>query len=208
MVKHPLNFLCDNDYRDKCYLDLFIFLVNTNLIAIYIFLVNSFRRPFYPRIPAMDPHFTPLDDRLCFAIYSTSIAINRLYKPVLDEMGITYPQYLVLSALWEKDCQSIGAIADRLSLDSSTITPLVKRLELAGFLRRHRNAVDERQVHVHLTEKAQALKPRTSCFKDMVVAKSGMSMEEMGVLNKDIRRFLAALTEQEHPQAAELAYEI
>jgi DNA-binding MarR family transcriptional regulator len=156
----------------------------------------------------MDPNFTPLDDRLCFAIYSTSIAINRLYKPVLDEMGITYPQYLVLSALWEKDCQSIGAIADRLSLDSSTITPLVKRLELAGFLRRHRNAVDERQVHVHLTEKAMALQPRTSCFKDMVVAKSGMSLEEMGVLNKDIRRFLATLTEQDHPQAAELAYEI
>src|ERR1700709_798647 len=83
--------------------------------------------------------------QLCFSVYSTSIAINRLYKPMLDPLGLTYPQYLVLGALWEEDGQTIGAIADRLSLESSTITPLVKRLEAAGFVSRHRNTADERQ---------------------------------------------------------------
>ncbi len=72
-------------------------------------------------------HDLTLEDQLCFSLYATSMAINRIYKPLLDELGITYPQYLVLSALWEEDGRTVGAIAERLSLDSSTITPLVKR---------------------------------------------------------------------------------
>ena len=76
----------------------------------------------------------PLDAQLCFSLYSTSIAINRLYKPMLDSLGVTYPQYLVLSTLWERDGQTISAIADRLALEPSTITPLMKRLEAAGFV--------------------------------------------------------------------------
>jgi len=68
-----------------------------------------------------------LEDQLCFSLYATSMAINRIYKPLLDQLGITYPQYLVLSALWEEDGRTVGAIAERLSLESSTITPLVKR---------------------------------------------------------------------------------
>ena len=81
-----------------------------------------------------------LRDQLCFSVYSTSIAINRLYKPLLDPLGLTYPQYLVLGALWEENERSIGAIAERLALEPSTITPLVKRLEQAGFVARRRNA--------------------------------------------------------------------
>src|ERR1700754_1554145 len=92
----------------------------------------------------------PLDAQLCFSLYSTSIAINRLYKPMLDSLGLTYPQYLVLSVLWEKDGRTISAIADRLALEPSTITPLVKRLEAAGFVERQRNAKDERVVNVTL----------------------------------------------------------
>ena len=99
----------------------------------------------------------PLDSQLCFSLYATSIAVNRLYKPMLDKLGLTYPQYLVLSTLWEEDRLAVSAIADRLALESSTITPLVKRLEAAGFLTRERNPEDERQVIVGLTAKGRSL---------------------------------------------------
>ena len=135
-----------------------------------------------------------LRDQLCFSVYSTSIAINRLYKPMLDPLGLTYPQYLVLSALWEEDAQSIGALADHLALESSTITPLVKRLEQAGFVSRHRNSADERQVHVRLTQKGRDVRVKTHCLKDAMLAKSGMSGDEIIRLNQEVQRLLNALT--------------
>jgi DNA-binding MarR family transcriptional regulator len=104
-----------------------------------------------------------LDQQLCFALYSASIAIGRAYKPLLDALEITYPQYLVLSTLWERDAQSVGTIADRLALESSTITPLVKRLEQAGFVVR-RNPEDERQVVVSLTAKGTAMREKSRCL--------------------------------------------
>ena len=79
-----------------------------------------------------------LNQLLCFSLYSASMAVNRTYKPLLDELGITYPQYLVLNALWEEDGQTVGSIAERLSLESSTVTPLIKRLESAALLTRER----------------------------------------------------------------------
>ena len=96
------------------------------------------------------------------SLYAASIAVNRTYKPMLDEFGLTYPQYLVLSTLWEQDGLLVSAIADRLALESSTITPLVKRMESAGLLTRERNPMDERQVIVSLTEEGRSLneKPR------------------------------------------------
>jgi len=139
---------------------------------------------------------TPLRDQLCFSVYSTSIAINRLYKPMLDSLGLTYPQYLVLGSLWEEDGQTIGAIADRLALESSTITPLVKRLEAAGFVSRHRNAADERQVHVRLTQAGTEVRAKTHCLKDAMLQKSGMSGDEIIHLNKEVQRLLNALTNQ------------
>src|ERR1043165_4498595 len=87
-----------------------------------------------------------LDNQLCYSIYTAGIAVQRLYKPLLDELGLTYPQYLVLNVLWRDDNQAVGAIADRLALESSTLTPLLKRLEAAGLLRRTRNPENERQV--------------------------------------------------------------
>jgi len=134
-----------------------------------------------------------LDDHLCFSVYSTSIAIHRLYKPILDQLGLTYPQYLVLGTLWEKDGQGIGGIAERLALESSTITPLVKRLEQAGFVTRQRSAVDERQVHVRLTEKGQDTKARTHCLKDAMLEKSGMSEDEIVRLNQEVQRLLNSI---------------
>ena len=106
-------------------------------------------------------HTRMLDEQLCFALYSASMAINRAYKPMLDKLGITYPQYLVLSTLWEKDGKTIGAIALRLALEPSTVTPLVKRLEAAGLMTRKRNVSDERQVFVNLTQKGKAMQERS-----------------------------------------------
>jgi DNA-binding MarR family transcriptional regulator len=137
----------------------------------------------------------PLDEQLCFSLYAASIAVNRTYKPMLDEMGITYPQYLVLSALGEEEGMTVGAIADRLSLDSSTITPPVKRLETAGLAERRRSTIDERQVHVWLTKQGHAVLRRCSCLGEALIQRSGMTMEQFDVLNKQMRALRSALAE-------------
>ena len=135
-----------------------------------------------------------LRNQLCFSVYSTALAINRLYKPLLDPIELTYPQFLVLRTLWEEDGQGIGDIADQLSLEPSTITPLVKRLEQAGFVTRNRNTTDERQVHVRLTQKGRDVQGKTDCLKEALFKKAGMSDDELARLNKDIRRLLDGLT--------------
>jgi DNA-binding MarR family transcriptional regulator len=140
------------------------------------------------------PEALPLDDHLCFAMYSANIAINRLYRPVLDELGITYPQYLVLSALWETNGRTIGEIAERLALESSTITPLVKRLETAGFLGRSRNPDDERQVNVSLTAKGRALRQKSKCLTGTLLDRSGLPVADMVRLNKEVGALRDALT--------------
>ncbi|MDB5705845.1 MAG: penicillinase repressor family protein [Sphingomonas bacterium] len=136
----------------------------------------------------------PLDAQLCFSLYSTTIAINRLYKPMLDSLGVTYPQYLVLSTLWEGDGQTITAIADRLALEPSTITPLMKRLEAAGFVSRQRNPQDERQVQVFLTAKGRGLRTRTPCLTDALLENSKLSVPQMIALNDQVQRLRLALT--------------
>ncbi|MBZ5761334.1 MULTISPECIES: MarR family winged helix-turn-helix transcriptional regulator [Rhizobium] len=139
----------------------------------------------------------PLDDQLCFSLYAASIAVNRTYKPMLDSMGITYPQYLVLSALGQEDGLTVGAIAERLGLDSSTITPPVKRLEAAGLVERRRSKVDERQVHVWFTHAGQALLKRCSCLAETLLRKSGMTLEQVHALNRQVRTLRAALEAEE-----------
>lgn len=134
------------------------------------------------------PPTLPLDQQLCFSIYSASIAVNRLYKPMLDDLGVTYTQYLVLSTLWERDGLTIGAIADRLALEPSTITPAVKRLEAGGFVSRKRNASDERQVEVHLTGKGRDLHAETGCLTDALLRRSGFTIPEMIDLNLKVQR--------------------
>lgn len=135
-----------------------------------------------------DPTTLPLDSQLCFSIYSASIAINRVYKPMLDALGVIYTQYLVLSTLWERDGLTISAIADRLGLESSTITPAVKRLEAAGFLGRHRSVTDERQVEVHLIAQGRGLHVKTGCLTDALLENSGFTVPEMIDLNERVRK--------------------
>lgn len=138
-----------------------------------------------------------LEDQLCFSLYATSMAINRLYKPLLDQLGITYPQYLVLSVLWEEDGRGISAIATRLDLESSTITPLVKRLEAAGLVTRTRRQDDERGVLVTLTVRGEELRTESRCLGEALFARAGMAAEEMIALNREVRRLHQALTGKE-----------
>ena len=99
-----------------------------------------------------------LDQQLCFALYSTSLAMTKAYKPLLEKLGLTYPQYLTMLVLWESDDLTVKEMAARLSLDSATMTPLLKRLEAQGYVERLRGIEDERQVHIRLTEVGRALK--------------------------------------------------
>ncbi len=142
-------------------------------------------------------HDLTLEDQLCFSLYATSMAINSIYKPLLDELGITYPQYLVLSSLWEEDGRTVGAIAGRLSLESSTITPLLKRLEAASLITRTRQADDERRVLVSLTDRGRALKQDSRCLGEALFARAGMRAEELVALNREVQRLCAAITRTE-----------
>jgi len=141
----------------------------------------------------MKPTKLPLDSQLCFSLYAASIAVNRTYKPMLDDLGLTYPQYLVLSTLWEQDGLPVSSIADRLSLESSTITPLVKRLETAGLLTRERNPKDERQVIVSLTVKGRSLNEKTACLTDALLDRSGLTPDQLMKLNGQVRKLRDAL---------------
>ncbi|WP_192256227.1 MarR family winged helix-turn-helix transcriptional regulator [Mesorhizobium silamurunense] len=144
----------------------------------------------------------PLDNQLCFTLYATSMTINRTYKPMLDEMGITYPQYLVLNALSEADGISVGSIAHRLALESSTITPLVKRMEQAGLLTRQRSQTDERQVQVDLTPAGRKLLVRCNCLNETLIERSGMTLAELDALNRQIQTLRDALNSGETADVA------
>ena len=133
------------------------------------------------------PFPLPLDGQLGFSLYGAFMAVSRTYKPWLDQLGLTYPQYLVLSFLWESDDQTITAIAARLDLEPSTITPLVKRLEQAGTVVRQRNPSDERQVKVSLTEKGRALHAETRTLGAALYGKAGMSVAELADHNTRIK---------------------
>jgi MarR family transcriptional regulator, organic hydroperoxide resistance regulator len=138
----------------------------------------------------------PLDDQLCFALYSASMAVQRAYKPMLDTLGITYPQYLVLHVLWEEDGRTVGAVAERLSLEPSTITPLVKRLEVAGLVARARNPSDERQVVVTLTGAGRTLRNRCGCLGEALVERSGLALDALRRLNVELQQLRDTLAAQ------------
>ena len=141
----------------------------------------------------MKPPRIPLESQLSFSLYAASIAINRAYKPMLDQLGLTFPQYLVLSALWEQDGMTVSAIADRLGLDSSMITPLLKRLESLKVLTKARNPKDERQVIVTLTTKGQMLEIESAGLTQALLERSGMTAERLTRLNDQVQELIDAL---------------
>lgn len=129
-----------------------------------------------------------LDNQLCFALYSASLAMTKLYKPLLDELGLTYPQYLVMLVLWEGDGLMVSELGQRLCLDSGTLTPLLKRLESTGLLSRMRDAEDERRVRIQLTAAGRKLKARAAKVPGCVLAASQCSIPELLQLTKQVRR--------------------
>jgi DNA-binding MarR family transcriptional regulator len=127
-----------------------------------------------------------LDNQICFAIYSTAHAFNRVYKPLLDRLGLTYPQYLVMLVLWERDGVPVKDIGERLFLDSGTLTPLLKRLEAAGLIKRTRSTEDERQVLIALTSQGQALRERARTVPQAILATSACSITELSALKNEL----------------------
>jgi MarR family transcriptional regulator, organic hydroperoxide resistance regulator len=123
---------------------------------------------------------------LCFAIYSTNLAFNRAYKPFLDELGITYPQYVTLIALNERDGQTVSELGEKLFLESSTLTPLLKRLETMGFVTRRRDAEDERQVRISLTDAGRAVFEKAFCTRGPLIAATGLEHDAFVRLQRDI----------------------
>ena len=127
-----------------------------------------------------------LGNQICFAIYSTAHAFNRVYKPLLDRLGLTYPQYLVMLVLWERDGVPVKDIGERLFLDSGTLTPLLKRLEAAQLIKRTRNTADERQVLIALTPQGQALKEKARAVPQSILAASACSIAELSAMKNDL----------------------
>src|SRR6266704_654379 len=127
-----------------------------------------------------------LDNQLCFAVYSTAHAFNRVYKPLLDRLGLTYPQYLVMLVLWERDGVPVRDIGERLFLDSGTLTPLLKRLEAANLVKRTRSTEDERQVLIALTPQGQALREKARAVPHAILAASACSVTELSAIKSEI----------------------
>jgi len=127
-----------------------------------------------------------LDNQICFAVYSTAHAFNRVYKPLLDRLSLTYPQYLVMLVLWERDGVPVKDIGERLHLDSGTLTPLLKRLETAGLIKRTRSSEDERQVLIALTPQGQALREKARAVPLSILAASACSISELSAIKNEI----------------------
>ncbi|WP_273851559.1 MarR family winged helix-turn-helix transcriptional regulator [Guptibacillus spartinae] len=119
-----------------------------------------------------------LENQLCFSVYACSREITKMYRPYLDQLGLTYPQYLVLLVLWEHHETTVKALGAELYLDSGTLTPLLKRMEEAGLVKRERSKEDERRVMVHLTSEGEELREKASIIPDAMAANSGLSKEE------------------------------
>lgn len=138
-----------------------------------------------------------LGDFLCFSVYSTAHAFNQFYRPLLDAVGLTYPQYLVMVALWSKDARTVKDLGQALFLESNTLTPMLKRLEGLGYIARTRDPEDERQVRVRLTEEGRALRARAASIPGCVLDAVGMSPEDFVRLQAQLGAIRDRLLAQE-----------
>jgi MarR family transcriptional regulator, organic hydroperoxide resistance regulator len=138
-------------------------------------------------VQSIDP--LALENQFCFALYSASLAMTKTYKPFLDKLGLTYPQYLVMLVLWQQDDVLVKSIGEKLFLDSGTLTPLLKRLEASSLIQRTRDEADERQVRITLTREGRALKKKAQCIPHEVLCASGQSHEVL----QNLRNQLSAI---------------
>ena len=125
-----------------------------------------------------------LADFLCFAIYSANLAFGRAYRPILEELGLTYPQYITIVALWEEDNQTVSSLGEKLFLESNTLTPMLKKLDAMGYVRRQRDPADERQVVVSLTDSGRRLRERSLTMT--LVKASGLDPDEFRKLQRGV----------------------
>lgn len=134
-----------------------------------------------------------LDEQICFALYSASRALTARYRDILEPLGVTYPQYLVLLVLWESDSVSVGALGSRLQLDSGTLSPLLRRLEAVGLIARTRSVTDERSVQVSLTESGSDLRNRAAGIPELVCAATGLEPADLRALQTQIASLAVAV---------------
>jgi DNA-binding MarR family transcriptional regulator len=127
-----------------------------------------------------------LDNQLCFALYSTSLLMTKVYKPLLQALGLTYPQYLAMLVLWEGDGITVGEISNRLLTDPGSLTPLLKRLEAEGLIDRRRSKIDERVVELHLTDRGLALRERAQSVPGCIVQASEQSVDKLMALKEEL----------------------
>lgn len=137
-----------------------------------------------------------LENQICFKIYTAEREITKLYRDLLRELNVTYPQYLVLLLLWEKNSLSVKELGQRLFLDSGTLTPMLKRMELNGLVKRKRSVQDERIVIISLTEKAEKLKEKAECIPNQLIENISMNKEELTLLNETLTSMLDMLQNQ------------
>ena len=145
-----------------------------------------------PRTPISENSPSPaalrLDNQVCFALYSASLAMTKLYKPLLEAIGLTYPQYLVMLVLWEQDGITVSELGERLYLDSGTLTPLLKRLESGGNIQRLRDAADERRVRIRLTSQGRALRDKAEAIPPCVLQSSQCTVPELMALTGELKQ--------------------
>lgn len=153
-----------------------------------------------PRTPTSENSPSPaalrLDNQVCFALYSASLAMTKLYKPLLDDIGLTYPQYLVMLVLWEQDGITVSELGERLYLDSGTLTPLLKRLEASGHIRRARDAQDERRVRIALTAQGLGLRDQAERIPHCVLESSQCTLPELVALTSQLKNLRERLSQR------------
>ncbi|HTH12489.1 MAG TPA: MarR family transcriptional regulator [Acidovorax sp.] len=150
--------------------------------------------PCTPTTPS--PAILRLDNQVCFALYSASLAMTKLYKPLLDRIGLTYPQYLVMLVLWEQDGVTVSELGERLFLDSGTLTPLLKRLEAQGQIARLRDVQDERRVRITLTAEGRALRDQAEAIPQCVLQSSQCSIAELTALTAELKQLRDRLSQR------------
>ncbi|MGC1304007.1 MAG: MarR family transcriptional regulator [Caulobacteraceae bacterium] len=143
-------------------------------------------KPPLPEPAASQQAYPALADFLCFAVYSANLAYGRAYKPILDELGVTYTQWITIVALWEQDNQTVGSLGEKLFLESNTLTPMLKKLEALGYLHRRRDPSDERQVLISLTEAGRRLREKGG--QKTLVKASGLSPDEFRSVQQAVTR--------------------
>lgn len=140
-----------------------------------------------------------LGDFMCFAIYSTNLAYSRVYKPVLEQLGLTYPQYVTIICLWEEDRQTVKGLSEKLFLEPSTLTPMLKRLEAMGYVRRERDMEDERSVRVSLTDTGRALREKAFDYREITAKAAGLAPDEFRALQKAVVKLRTNLMDAADP---------